>query len=121
MYLDSKPVLHIVDEGTRFSAARFLPNVSTTTIWQTFLECWVAIYSGLPYRILVDQGSAFGSTFATINALSRVEVQHTGTEAHSSLGLGERYNEPRRTTYRRLKTAAPDLSHRSFSAMQSKH
>ena len=32
MYLDSKPVIHIVDEGARFSAARFLGNVSTVSL-----------------------------------------------------------------------------------------
>ena len=29
MYLDSNPVLHIVDEAMRFSAARFLPKAPT--------------------------------------------------------------------------------------------
>jgi len=32
MYIDGKPVLHIADEGTRFSSARFLPDISTKTI-----------------------------------------------------------------------------------------
>ena len=32
MYIDGKPLLHIVDEGTNFSAARFLPDISTKTI-----------------------------------------------------------------------------------------
>ncbi len=48
--LDGKPVLHIVDEGIRFSAARFVPDVSTKTIWRTFLECWAAVYTGLPHK-----------------------------------------------------------------------
>ena len=26
MFLDGKPLLHIVDEGTKFSAARFIPD-----------------------------------------------------------------------------------------------
>ncbi len=108
MYLDGKPVLHIVDEGTRFSAARSVPDVSTKTIWRTFLECWAAVYTGLPHKILVDQATYFGPVFATIGALARVEVQRTGTEAHSSLGLGEHYHEPLRTTFRKLKAASPD-------------
>ncbi len=74
MYLDRKPVLHIVDEGTRFSAARFVPDVSRKTIWRTFLECWAAGYTGLPHKILVDQANYFGPVFATIGALSRVDV-----------------------------------------------
>jgi len=68
MYLDGLPVLHVIDEGTRFSAARFLPNVETKTVWRVFLECWVTIYTGLPQKILVDQGSNFGPLFASIAA-----------------------------------------------------
>ena len=29
MYLNGAPVLHIVDEATHFSAAKFLPGMST--------------------------------------------------------------------------------------------
>eukprot|EP00171_Calliarthron_tuberculosum_P018868 IDg18868t1 len=87
MYLEGKLVLHIVDEGTRFSAARFIPSVSTKTIWQTFLTCWVAIYTGLPHKILVDHGTAFGRMFKTLGNLREVQIQSRGTEAHSSLGL----------------------------------
>ena len=32
MYIGSRPVLHVVDEATRFSAARFLPDAQTETI-----------------------------------------------------------------------------------------
>lgn len=77
MYLNGKPVLHIVDEGAHFRAAAFLPNVSTKTIWATILECWAAINAGLPYKIMVDQGSAFGELFVILGAASKVEVQRT--------------------------------------------
>ena len=50
--IHGRPVLHIVDEGTRCSAARFLPNVSTKTLWSTILECWAMIYTGLPNRMI---------------------------------------------------------------------
>ena len=32
MYVGSKPVVHIVDEATRFSAARLLPKMSKDAI-----------------------------------------------------------------------------------------
>lgn len=64
MYLDGKPVLHVVDEGTRFFAARFPDDASTQTIWETFLECRASMYSGLPHTILVDRGYSFGPIFA---------------------------------------------------------
>lgn len=35
MYIDSKPVLHVVDSATAFQAARFLKDMSAKTIWYT--------------------------------------------------------------------------------------
>ncbi len=34
MYLGNWPVLNIIDDGASFSAARFLPDVSSKTIWK---------------------------------------------------------------------------------------
>eukprot|EP00171_Calliarthron_tuberculosum_P019742 IDg19742t1 len=63
MYIESWPVLHIVDDGTRFSAA----------------------------QILFDQGTQFGKMgLYFLAARSNVQVESTGTEFHSSLGIGER-------------------------------
>ena len=38
MYLDVKPVLNLVDAETHFSAARFIPDVSTRTVWSAIVE-----------------------------------------------------------------------------------
>lgn len=120
MYLDGKPVLHIVDEGTHLSAARFVKEVSTATLWATILECWATIYTGLPRRILVDRGSPFGNLFASIGALSNVDVQRTGIESHNCLGLGERYHQPLRNTYRKLCIAYPDRDRQLLLSMSVK-
>lgn len=81
IYIASRPVLHMVEDETKFSAAAFLRN-----------------------RFLVDQGSQLGKShpFAEIVEIHNVELQATGTEAHSSLGLGERYHQPLHNTYRKL-------------------
>ena len=114
MYLYGKPVLHMVDEGTRFSAAKFVPDVSTKTIWETIIQCWAMVYTGLPRKILVDQGSSFGESFGDIfmhiGDAGNVEIQRTGVESHSSLGLGERYHHSLRYTYRKLKIAYSTVS-----------
>lgn len=34
LFLDGKPVLHVVDSATAFQGARFLPNVSAKTTWE---------------------------------------------------------------------------------------
>lgn len=48
MFLDGDPLLHIVDDGTKLSAAHFLPDYSTEAIWQTITKRWANIYSELP-------------------------------------------------------------------------
>ena len=39
MYLNGRPVLHIVDGPTRFSAARFLTQLGTDNVWEAILLC----------------------------------------------------------------------------------
>ena len=114
MYLEGKPVLHIVDEGTRFSAARFVSDVSTMTIWKTILTCSATIYTGLPRKILVDQGSQFGDLFISLGAVSNVEARRTGIESHNSLGLSERYHQPLRNTFRKVRIAYTDKARKTL-------
>lgn len=120
MYLDSDHVLHIVDDSTHFSTARFLDNFTTGTIWSTLLECWEIIYTGMSNRILVDQGFAFGNQFKAFGRLSRIDVASTGVKAHSSFGIGERYRQPLRTTFRKLPFSHPNISGPLLLAMSVK-
>ena len=71
MYIDGRPVLHIVDAATRFSAARFLPKVSTEAIWEAKILRWSSIYTGLPHSIRVDKGSQFRKIFAELSAYTK--------------------------------------------------
>lgn len=66
------------------------------------------IYTGLPNRILVDQGTYFGDAFNTLRAIANFTVDNTGVEAHSSLGLGERYHQPLRQTFRKVMSEHPN-------------
>ena len=110
MYIDGDPVLHIVDNGTKFNAALFLDEVSTAEVWNAIVCCWAMVYTGVSNCILTDQGSQFGEKFISLARLSNVEVSRTGIEAHASLGLVERYHEPLRSTYRKLKAEFPNVN-----------
>lgn len=59
VYLDGSPVLHVVDCGTNFNAARFLHGEDAETVWNTFVEAWATMYVGFPESISTHQGSAF--------------------------------------------------------------
>lgn len=56
MYSDHDPILHLDDAATKFSVARFLSNVNTSTVWAISVKCWVSVYIGLTIRIRVDRG-----------------------------------------------------------------
>lgn len=102
IYIHEKPVLRVVDEETHSSAATFLPNASIMNIWHTNLFNWAPIYTILRSRMLVEHEGAFGFLFIYIAAPSKVEVDRSSIEARSSLGLGERYQQPIRQTYRKI-------------------
>lgn len=50
MYIDSAPVLHIVDDGTRLRAAQLLPYESTQSLWDKNLLSSGGLTSVQDYR-----------------------------------------------------------------------
>ena len=111
MWLHGKPVLHIVDEGTNFSAAKFLPGEDAKTIWSTFLKTWSHIYIGFPDQILTDQGKVFKSEYwKSACANARIDLRHSGTKSHNSLGKGETYHAFLRRIYNKAKSEHPDVA-----------
>ena len=75
MYLDGRPVLHIVDEATRFSAARFLTKVSTDAVWEAIVMCWSSVYTGLLHQIVVDEGAQLHKVFADLSASHEINLE----------------------------------------------
>jgi hypothetical protein len=61
MYIDNNPLLHIVDEATRFQAARWLQNISAKHTWDILRLCWIDVYVGPPDLLIHDAGKNFTS------------------------------------------------------------
>ncbi|KAI0996600.1 hypothetical protein K3495_g11583 [Podosphaera aphanis] len=61
MYIESVPVLHIVETATKFQAARWLQNNSTKHIWDAISSCLIGVYIGPPDFIVTDAGTKFTS------------------------------------------------------------
>jgi hypothetical protein len=59
MYLDGKPVLHIVDEATHFQTAAFLTKVTAEETWNVLSCSWSRMYLGPPDFLRIDQGTNF--------------------------------------------------------------
>ena len=120
MYIEGRPVLHLVDEATRSSAARFLTKVSTDAVWDSIILCWSSVYTGMPNMFIVDEGSQFRKTFAELATLEDITINKSGVEAHHALGIGERYHKPLRDTYLKLKVDHPSLQRQMLLALAGK-
>ena len=106
----SFPVLHVVDAGTKFQNAVFLTKLDTNSIWNTFVKMWASIYVGFPETMLTDQGSVFVSREWKYNCeVAQIELKHTGTESHNSLGAGETYHAILRVVYQKTRRDHPTV------------
>jgi hypothetical protein len=92
MYIDQKPVLHVVDDATSFQAARFLTDMKATTTWDTLWAMWINMYVGPLDLIATDASKNFiGKEFVNNATLLSIEVKEVLVEAHNSIGKVERY------------------------------
>ena len=111
IWLDGKPVLHILDACTNFSAARFLPAEDTATVWNTLLKAWAHLYVGFLESLLVDQGSVFLSDECEgACQSSQIELRTTGVRSHNSFGAGETYHFLLRRIFNEAKMDHPELT-----------
>lgn len=100
MYLEGSPVLHVVDEGTTFQAARFLDNMSAKHTWDMLRLCWIDVYTGPPEVIVHDAGTNFDSAEFRRNAATMaIQLKCVPVETPQSVGLVERYHGPLRRAY----------------------
>uniref|UniRef100_A0A093UYI9 Transposon Ty1-NL2 Gag-Pol polyprotein n=1 Tax=Talaromyces marneffei PM1 TaxID=1077442 RepID=A0A093UYI9_TALMA len=108
MYINGKPVLHVVDEATRFNAAHWLDNISAKATWTTLRIMWIDMYLGPPDFIVTDAGKNFTSKEFSQNALSmNITVTTVPVEAHWSIGTVERYHAVLRRSYEIMKKELP--------------
>lgn len=100
MYIQGSPILHVVDESTRFQAARWLLDMTAKHTWETLRLCWIDVYTGPPEYIVNDAGTNFDSKefkqYATTMAITTKTVP---VEAHWSIGLVEKYHTVLRRAY----------------------
>lgn len=97
-------VLHVLDVGTSFCSAAFLPALDVGTVWNTFLTNWFTMYEGYSESPLTDQSSVFVSAEWTHACETNgIHLRHTGTESHNSLGACEKYHPTLRIIYNKVR------------------
>lgn len=108
MWINRKPLLHVIDADTHYSSARFLPGESTKEIWETFLHCWTLLYTGFPDSVKADSGSVFTSKeWNKLVSDAGIAIEITPVESSNSMGVGERYHDPLRRIFRKVTHGHP--------------
>jgi len=110
MYISGSPLLHVVDEGTRFQAGRWLQNISAKHTWEVLRMCWIDTYLGPPDLITSDAGKNFVSKeFKEYANTIGIRTKAVPVEAHNSIGMVERYHGPLRRVYQIIVVELPGI------------
>ena len=121
MYINNHPILHVVDEATRFQAARWLRDISSKTTWNALRLCWIDCYVGPPDFIVHDAGKNFvGQEFQQYSVSMAITTKCVPVEAHHSMGIVERYHRPLRRAYEVISEDLPDATKESVLQMAVK-
>jgi len=100
MFIDSKPVLHVVDIATSFQAAKFIRNMTAKEAWDALRACWIDTYVGPPDVIVSDAGKNFtADEFKASARIMDIKIEEVPVEAHHSIGKVERYHAPLRRAF----------------------
>lgn len=102
IHLDWHPVPHIVNEAARFSSARCSTKRFIEPLWEALVWCWSSIYTRFPQYVMVEECSRFRKIFAELASFGDSSLEKGGAESHSSLGMGEIYQNYQCETYRKL-------------------
>lgn len=91
-FINSKPVLHMIDTFSRFSTACFLTSKHAETVIEAIFANWINVF-GRPGRFFSDNGSEFNNKeFHDLCEKFHIEVQVTPIEHPASNGICERHN-----------------------------
>lgn len=87
--------MHIVDEATHFTVAKFLKTQSTSDVWKAITSCWKKVYLGPPDILPVDQGiNLVSKEFLSTTEAERIEVIEASIESPYTMLHVERYQAP---------------------------
>lgn len=110
MHIDDKPILQIACAGARFAVAVFMPGKSAEAAWSALLRIWIKPCVGSPRILKADQGSEFVNDLFHRNSESiGVFLQEAPIESSNSMGLGERFHDPLRRIFLKLREDHPLL------------
>lgn len=95
MWIDVKPVLHIIYTEDGFKNSIFIRYKSAELLWRDFISCWEYLYIGFREIIRLDREPSFTSMKIRENVGNiGFELPFSETEAQHSIWQREQYHHP---------------------------
>lgn len=92
--MNSRPILHVVDEATRYQAARCIKTISTDANWYALRKCWIDD-SGLHESITYDAGKQFMvRVLQSISEKMHIQTKSDPIEFPNYVSFVEQYHVP---------------------------
>lgn len=115
------PILHVVDEATRFQAAVWLNEVSAVSLWCALRCRWIDVYLRPPDVIAHDAGMNFTSRPFAANAdMLHISTKSIPVESANLMLIVERYHVSLHRAFNNLKKEVPDLNNNNALQMAIK-
>ncbi len=103
MYIENNLILHVIDEVTRFQAARWLQNISVKHIWEILRLCWIDVYLNSSDHILHDADKNFVSRkFRQFVISMTIIIKAISMKTHWSIDIVKRYHAELRRAYQMI-------------------
>lgn len=100
-YINSKPILHVVDEATYFQSTKWLAYMKAETLWKALRMCWIDVYLGPPDMIAHDASKNFmPAAFQSNSDMLHIRTKSIPVEAANSISIVEQYHTPIRRAYK---------------------
>ncbi len=103
MYIENHLILHVVDDATRFQAAKWLQNITVKHTWEMLRLCWIDVYLSLSDHILTDADKNFASReFRHFVISMTIIIKAVFVETHWSIDVVKRYHAELRRAYQMI-------------------
>ena len=107
LFLDGQPTLHIIDEATRYSQARFLANMNEETVTDALSDLWVRTFGPMETLVSDQEAGLKGDYCATTPSrwgTQRLLLPEGRHGRHAA--IVERHHAVLRSTYHKIRYQA---------------
>lgn len=116
MFLNGRPVVHMISLATPFFSALLVHSQETSDVWAAIHMMWCHSYMGPPDFLVVDHGSNYASEEMKWNTTATfITIIPAPVESQNTVGNLERYHAPLLSAFKKVRRElGPEVSEDYF-------